>query len=281
MQEIERLKNIMKSLRHPEDGCPWDIKQDFSTVAPYTVEEAYEVADAIERKDMDDLKGELGDLLFQIIFHCEMADEAGLFDFVDVVKGINEKLVRRHPHVFEDEKVESEAQLAQRWEEHKQSERDKKRLDSSIAIEENAQNESALHDIASTLPALRWSEKIQKRAAATGFDWPDIRLVFEKLEEEVAELKDEIVHENNHHRILDEFGDVLFVCVNIAMHLDINPEQALRHGNLKFIDRFTLLEQMLRGDGKHFSDCTLEQMEEYWQKAKALLTTETPSTQRK
>lgn len=264
MQEIERLKDIMKSLRDPEKGCPWDIKQDFSSVVPYTIEEAYEVADAIERDDMADLKGELGDLLFQVIFHSQLADEKGLFNFEDVVNQINEKLVRRHPHVFEDEKVESEEHLAQRWEQHKHEERKDK-------SEKEKSAHKTFDGIASTMPALKWSHKIQKRAARTGFDWPDIWPVFEKLEEEVAELKAEIGHEENYERIMDEFGDVLFVCVNIAMHIDVDAEKSLRHANRKFMSRFIMMEQLMGSDGKQFDDCDLEQMEAYWQQAKRKL----------
>lgn len=264
MQEIEKLKEIMKALRDPDSGCPWDIQQDFSTIAPYTVEEAYEVADAIERNDMEDLKSELGDLLFQVIFHSQLADEAGLFDFQDVVKQINEKLTRRHPHVFEDEKVENEEHLARRWEEHKHAERTEKSKNEDSG-------HSAFDGIASTMPALKWSHKIQKRAASTGFDWPNIWPVFEKLEEELTELKEEIGKEENHERIIDEFGDVLFVCVNIAMHLGVDAEQALRHGNRKFISRFDVMEKLMGSDDKQFADCSLEQMEAYWQQAKKRL----------
>lgn len=260
MQEIERLKQIMRELRDPDTGCPWDIKQDFASVAPYTIEEAYEVADAIERHDIEELKKELGDLLFQVIFHSQMAEEQGLFDFEDVVKGINEKMIRRHPHVFADEEVVSEEHLAQRWEQHKKQER-------SLGDE----TEGALHGIAATLPALLRSQKLQKRAAQTGFDWPDIYPVFDKLDEEVAELKDELEHEDNHERILDEFGDVLFVCVNLAKHLKVDAEQALRHANKKFIDRFVLMEKLLREDGKELADCALDEMEEYWQRSKRQL----------
>lgn len=263
MQEIEKLKEIMKALRNPAGGCPWDIQQDFSTIAPYTVEEAYEVADAIEREDMHDLKSELGDLLFQVIFHSELADERGLFNFEDVVDQINEKLIRRHPHVFEDEEVQSEEHLAQRWEQHKHDERKDKN-------EKEKSDDGTFDGIASSLPALKWSHKIQKRAARTGFDWPNIWPVFEKLEEELAELKQEIDQKENHDRILDELGDVLFVCVNIAMHLGVDAERALRHGNRKFISRFIGMEQLMQGDGKQFSDLSLEQMEEYWQRVKAL-----------
>jgi len=261
MQEIEQLKDIMKALRDPDNGCPWDIEQDFSSVAPYTIEEAYEVADAIERDDMEDLKSELGDLLFQVIFHAQMADEKGLFNLEDVVNQVNEKLVRRHPHVFADEKVESSTQLEHRWEQHKHEER-------KIKSENDKADPGTFDGIASTMPALKWSHKIQKRAARTGFDWPEIWPVFEKLEEELAELKDEIVHEDNYERIQDEFGDVLFVCVNIAMHIGVDAEKSLRHANRKFMSRFNAMEKLIGADDKRFTDCSLEQMEEYWQIAK-------------
>jgi ATP diphosphatase len=260
MSEINKLLDIMSALREPETGCPWDIEQDFASVVTYTIEEAYEVADAIERGDMSELKDELGDLLFQVVFHAQMAQEQGDFCFDDVVKSINDKLTRRHPHVFGDEQVESMQQLEKRWQQHKQKERDGKDGSSKT-----------LDGIASALPALRWSQKIQQRAAATGFDWPDIAPVFEKLEEEVAELKQEIALQDNHARIMDELGDVLFVCVNLAMHLEVNAEQAMRHANKKFISRFTAMETLMQDEGAQLADLTLEQMEEYWQKTKLLL----------
>ncbi|MGB5396057.1 MAG: nucleoside triphosphate pyrophosphohydrolase [Gammaproteobacteria bacterium] len=262
MQPIDKLLEIMAALRDKDSGCPWDIEQDFKSISAYTVEEAYEVADAIERNDMHDLKDELGDLLFQVVFHAQMAKEQGKFEFDDVVSAINDKLVRRHPHVFADEQVESTEQLAERWEQHKQAERDNK------STHENAG--CALDGIASSLPALRWSQKIQKRAAATGFDWPNISPVFDKLNEELAELKAEIVHENNHERILDEFGDVLFVCVNLAMHLGVNAEEALRFSNRKFISRFTTMERLIQSDCKTLDAMSLEEMEEFWQKSKQI-----------
>lgn len=263
MQEIKKLLEIMRALRDPEAGCPWDIEQDFKSIAAYTVEEAYEVADAIERDDMHDLKDELGDLLFQVVYHAQMATEKGAFNFNDVVEAICDKLVRRHPHVFGDEQVRDNEHLAQRWEEHKQAERKQKKAD-----------ESALDGIASSLPALRWSQKLQKRAAGTGFDWPSIHPVFDKLSEELDELHVELKQEDNHERILDEYGDVLFVCVNLGKHMKVNPEEALRHANNKFISRFTIMEKLMKKDGTSFDALTLDQMEAYWQKAKAKLSTD-------
>lgn len=260
MQEIYKLLEIMADLRNPESGCPWDIKQDFSSIAAYTVEEAYEVADAIERNDMVDLKNELGDLLFQVVFHAQMAAEKNLFDFVDVVNEINYKLVNRHPHVFGDSKVSDEEELNKQWEKHKKNERAEKAPSST----------SYLDGVASTMPALRWSEKLQKRAAHHGFDWDDIAPVFDKLDEEIGELKAEIVHQDNQQRIADEMGDVLFASVNLSRHLGVNPEQALRDSNRKFISRFKIVEQLLYEDGRLMEDCSVAELEEYWQKAKKI-----------
>lgn len=264
MKALDELLQIMAALRHPETGCPWDIDQDFDTVKPYTIEEAYEVADAIERNDIHDLKDELGDLLFQVVFHAQIAKEKGLFEFEDVVNSINEKLVRRHPHVFADEIVDSDESLAERWEQHKQEER---------KIKGQQAKRSALDGVAKALPALQWSLKLQKRAARTGFDWPDIAPVFDKLDEEVAELQEELKLKNNQQRILDEYGDVLFVVVNLGMHMGLSAEQALRYSNQKFISRFTTMEYLISKDGQSFEELSLVQMEEYWRKAKRQLET--------
>ncbi|MDH5613280.1 MAG: nucleoside triphosphate pyrophosphohydrolase, partial [Gammaproteobacteria bacterium] len=242
MQEIKRLQEIMRALRDPEAGCPWDQKQDFSTIAPYTIEEAYEIADAIERGDMHDLKDELGDLLFHVVFYAQLASEQNEFCFDDVVKAVNDKLVRRHPHVFSDNKAGTDEELLQAWEQQKASEREGKgRPDVAT---------SALDGIAATLPALKWSEKIQKRAAHTGFDWAELAPVFEKLNEEIAELRHEVDVETNHERIIDEMGDVLFSCVNLSRHLGVSAEQALRQGNRKFIGRFQQMEKMISRDDR-------------------------------
>jgi len=253
----------MADLRDPENGCPWDVQQSFDSIAAYTVEEAYEVADAIERKDMDDLKNELGDLLFQVVFHAQMASENNKFDFSDVVNEINDKLVRRHPHVFGDDKTKDETKLYSDWEKHKKKERAEK--------QNEKQHVSYLDGIASTMPALRWSEKLQKRAAHHGFDWDDVQPVFDKLNEEIAELKAETVIKDNQQRITDEMGDILFASVNLSRHLGVNPEQALRDSNRKFISRFTIVEQLLQEDGKQMEDCSVAVLEEYWQKAKKLI----------
>ena len=255
----------MADLRSPEGGCPWDIKQSFKSIAAYTVEEAYEVTDAIEREDLADLKNELGDLLFQVVFHSQMAAEINQFDFSDVVKEINDKLVRRHPHVFSDKKINNEAELYSEWEQHKKKERSKK------VASDNQQPESILNGIAATLPALRWSEKIQRRAAHHRFDWENIEPVFDKLQEEIDELKAEIIIEDNQERITDEMGDILFASVNLSRHLGVNPEQALRDSNRKFISRFEVVEQLLNDDGKRMEDCSVTVLEEYWRKAKKII----------
>ena len=265
MRELEKLLQIMADLRNPDGGCPWDVKQSFDSIAAYTVEEAYEVVDAIERKDMDDLKNELGDLLFQVVFHAQMASELNQFEFVDVVNEINNKLIRRHPHVFGDDKTRDEAKLYSDWEKHKKKERAQK------SPSGEKQRNSHLDGIASAMPALRWSEKLQKRAAHHGFDWDDIQPVFDKINEEIKELKAEIIVEDNQERIADEMGDILFASVNLSRHLGVNPEQALRDSNRKFISRFEVVEQLLREDGKQMEDCSVVVLEEYWQKAKKLI----------
>ncbi|MDT8281529.1 MAG: nucleoside triphosphate pyrophosphohydrolase [Gammaproteobacteria bacterium] len=264
MKEIEKLLQIMAALRNPESGCPWDIGQDFKSIAAYTVEEAYEVADAIERDDMDDLKNELGDLLFQVVFHAQMASENRQFDFADVINEINNKLIRRHPHVFADNRTSDEAELSRQWEKHKKAERSKK----------SRQHKSHLDGITAAMPALRWSEKLQKRAAHHGFDWDNVGPVFDKLDEEIGELKAEILVTENQRKIADEMGDILFASVNISRHLGVDPEQALRDSNRKFILRFNIVEQLLAEDGKQMEECSVAELEAYWQKAKQVLVRE-------
>lgn len=262
MQEIKKLQEIMRALRDPESGCPWDQKQDFLSITPYTIEEAYEVADAIERGDMCDLKDELGDLLFHVIFYAQMAGEQNKFCFDDVVKAVNDKLVRRHPHVFAGDKAGTDEELLAVWEQQKASERsDKKKSEAEIT--------SVLDGVASSLPALKWSEKIQKRAAHIGFDWDELAPVFAKLNEEIAELKNEVGVEGNHERIMDEMGDVLFSCVNLSRHLGVSAEQALRQGNRKFIGRFQKLERLIVEDGRAINACSLDELEVYWRKVKS------------
>ncbi len=262
--QVGRLLEVMAALRDPDNGCPWDLEQTFKTISAYTLEEAYEVVDAIERMDMHDLKDELGDLLFQVVFHARMAEEQGEFDFFDVAEAITEKLIRRHPHVFGDEVAGSHEDLHRAWEQHKKIER----------LQKQQEHKSLLDGIASSMPALRWSSKLQKRAAHHGFDWDDIAPVFDKLQEEIEELKVEIDKDDNQDRISDELGDILFACVNLSRHVGVNAEQALRDSNIKFISRFSVVEQLLQQDGRLMDECSVEELEAYWQKAKRLLSTD-------
>jgi len=267
---VQRLREIMAQLRNPAGGCPWDLAQDFSTIAPYTIEEAYEVADAIDRGDMAELKDELGDLLLQVVFHARMAEEAGLFDFDDVVAAINDKMLRRHPHVF-DEKGKAWAETgrapppnagdAERqlldWEQRKQAERHAKGGDAS-----------ALAGIARGLPEWQRAVKLQKRAARVGFDWPEVNPVFDKLHEEIEELRAEFVQGTGHEALEDELGDVLFVAANLSRHGKVDFGAALRRANAKFERRFRRMEQMAEGEGVALSSLSLAAQDEYWNRAK-------------
>ncbi|WP_170477914.1 nucleoside triphosphate pyrophosphohydrolase [Ruegeria arenilitoris] len=253
---IERLLEIMRRLRDPKTGCPWDIEQDFSTIAPYTIEEAYEVADAIDRQAWDELKGELGDLLFQSVFHAQMAEEAGHFTFQDVVRTMSDKMVTRHPHVFGHESREKSAdQQTRDWETIKAAERAGK------------EQKGALDGVAANLPALLRAHKLQKRAARVGFDWPDTSHVLAKITEEAAELE-EARNSMDSDALEDEFGDLLFVIVNLGRHLGIEPEAALRRTNAKFTRRFEQVEARLADHGKMPSDSTLEEMDALWDEVK-------------
>jgi tetrapyrrole methylase family protein/MazG family protein/ATP diphosphatase len=253
---IDRLIAIMARLRHPTDGCPWDLEQTFATVAPYTVEEAYEVADAIERNDLADLRDELGDLLLQVVFHARMAEEQGSFAFDDVANAICEKMIRRHPHVFGDLKFESVAAQSRAWDEIKAAERAKKGRD------------SFLDDVPNGLPALTRAVKLSKRAARVGFVWPTTAAVLEKLQEEIAELEHEI-RVGDHEKAREELGDILFVCANLARDLDVDPEDALRAANAKFTRRFQFIEAALATSGRTPEQSNLEEMEGLWAAAKA------------
>ena len=256
MSPIDRLNGIMRTLRNPDGGCPWDVEQTFATIAPCTVEEAYEVADAIERGDWDELKSELGDLLFQVVFHARMAEEQGLFGFDDVVEAIADKLTRRHPHVFGDEaaKADGAAQKA-RWEDIKAGERKAK-----------AQH-GVLDDVPVGLPALTRAVKLTKRAARVGFDWPSTDQVFDKLHEEVAELRAEIAA-GDLDKARGEMGDLLFVVANLARKLGVEPEDALRGTNAKFIRRFGFIEAELAKDGRTPEQSDLAEMDGLWNAAK-------------
>lgn len=257
MSPIDRLNGIMARLRAPVGGCPWDVEQTFGTIAPYTIEEAYEVADAIERGDMDDLKSELGDLLFQVVFHARMAEEQSLFVFDDVATAIAEKLERRHPHVFGEEaaKPDGVAQKA-RWEDIKAAERKAK-----------AQH-GVLDDVPVGLPALARAAKLTKRAARVGFDWPSTAEVLDKLDEEVGELKAEIVA-GDLDKAREELGDLLFVMANLARKLGVEPEDALRGANAKFVRRFAFIEAELAKDGRTPDQSDLAEMDGLWDAAKA------------
>ncbi len=256
---IKEQIEIMSRLRAPDNGCPWDIAQDFDTIAPYTIEEAYEVADAIEKRDFAALKEELGDLVFQVAFHAQMAQENGLFNFVDVVETLNEKMIRRHSHVFGDDKAKTPNEVLQNWEKIKAGERDNKQKSDN----------SVLKDVALPLPALLRALKLSKRAARVGFDWPDISSVFEKLIEELDETKEAIEIQDIAH-IEEEIGDVLFVLVNLARKCEIDPENALRMANYKFERRFRGVEELLRKENLKIEDCDLETMESKWLEVKLL-----------
>lgn len=260
--QTDRLHAIMAKLRDPNGGCPWDLEQDFASIAPYTIEEAYEVADAIARGDMAELRDELGDLLLQVIFHARMAEEMDLFDFESVAEAISDKMVRRHPHVFAGETVESTAAQTVSWESQKAEERARK-------AERNGHAPSALDGVSVTLPAQTRAVKLARRAARVGFDWPDTLSVFGKLDEEIGELRREIDDGAESGRLEDELGDVLFSVANLARHLDIDPETALRRTNAKFEHRFRHMEKRLRETGRALEDASLEEMESLWEEAKS------------
>ncbi len=251
------LLAVMAALRDPDTGCPWDIAQTFSSIAPYTIEEAYEVADAIARHDMDSLRDELGDLLLQVVYHAQLAHEAGAFNFSDVADGIVRKMVRRHPHVFGEERSVDRSALNQRWEGIKQQER-----------EEHGElaDASVLADIPIALPALSRALKLQNRAARVGFDWPSLDPVYDKLDEEIVELKQSATYGSS--KAAEEIGDLLFVVANIGRHLGIDPEDALRGANAKFERRFRGIEAKLRAAGKLPAQSTLEEMDALWDAVK-------------
>ncbi len=251
---IERLLEIMALLRHPEKGCPWDRQQSFSTIVPYTLEEAYEVADAIERGAMDELREELGDLLFQVVFHAQMAREQGYFDFHDVVMAVQDKMVRRHPHVFGCAVVDSAEAQRRAWEEHKAEERAQTRPTTGL-----------LDGVATTLPALMRAEKLQRRAARVGFDWPDTGGVLDKLREELKEVEDALDDSRGlREAVAEEVGDLLFTCVNLARHAGIDAESALRAANRKFERRFRAIEAALDGQGRRIEEVEAETLEALW-----------------
>ena len=258
---IDRLLALMACLRGPDGGCPWDLAQDFSSVAPYTIEEAYEVAEAIDRGDMDDLRGELGDLLLQVVFHAQMAQEQGLFGFEDVAEAIVEKMVRRHPHVFAQERADDADQVLGNWEAIKQAER-------AARGEVDA---SALAGISAGLPEWMKATKLQSRAARTGFDWPSAAPVLDKLAEELDEVRAEFARgpvADNHAALEEEIGDLLFVAANLARHARVDPGAALRRANLKFETRFRAMEALAQARGQAFDQLDLAQQEALWAQVK-------------
>ena len=259
--DIERLIAIMAALRDPESGCAWDVAQSFETIAPYTIEEAYEVADAIARGDLADLRDELGDLLLQVVFHARMAEEAGAFAFGDVVQAITEKLIRRHPHVFGEARTRSPDEIKRMWGEIKAAEKAERAARRGLAPER------LLDDVPRHAPALARADKLAKRAATVGFDWPDTAQVIAKIEEELSETK-EAIASGDRARVQDEIGDLLFAVANLARHSGIDPEAALMGTNLKFTRRFAAIEDALAARGRTLADATLEEMERHWQAAK-------------
>jgi MazG family protein len=266
LHTLDDLLAVMARLRDPVTGCPWDVKQSFATIAPYTIEEAYEVADAIARDDLDALKEELGDLLLQVVYHAEMAAEQERFGFADVVDAITRKMIRRHPHVFADPSLREDFLAKDLWRRIKDEER---------AERGEARASSTLDDVPLALPALTRAVKLQTRAAEVGFDWPRLAPVLAKAEEEIAELKAALdeTHEAKDDgpakRVVEEFGDLLFVMANLGRHLGVDPEAALRDANAKFVRRFESIEAALAKEGRKPEDATLEELDQLWDEAKA------------
>ena len=257
---IQDLLAVMGRLRDPESGCPWDAKQTFATILPYTLEEAYEVAEAIENEDMDGLREELGDLLFQVVFHARMAEEQGDFGFSDVVRAICDKMIRRHPHVFGEARFEDEEQLRASWELEKARERERKR---------RRRHGSLLDGVAQSLPALVRAEKLQRRAARVGFDWDHVAGVFDKVREELTECHLALAEDADGAQRVHEVGDLLFSCVNLARHMGVDAEQALRAANHRFEHRFGQVESGLRAEGREPGPAERDEMERLWEAAKA------------
>ena len=284
---VAQLLDVMAALRTPETGCPWDLAQTYATIVPYTIEEAYEVADAIERRAWQELRGELGDLLFQVVFYARLAEEDGHFSFEDVVKAITAKMIRRHPHVFGDAKARSRGEVRGQWERIKAEERQQNAaLASSPGKGGGASGQettaaspariSALDDVPRALPALMRAVKLQDRAAKLGFDWPDLAPVLEKLREEWGEFESELEAQRTagdpsggrQQRLEEELGDMMFVLANVARHLGIDPEAAVRGANAKFVRRFRHIEARLAEGGKTPQDSSLEEMDRFWDEAR-------------
>jgi nucleoside triphosphate diphosphatase len=266
-RDIRRLIDIMAALRDPVHGCPWDIEQTFASIAPFTIEEAYEVADAIERGSSEDLREELGDLLLQVVFHARMAEEAGLFDFGGVVEAITAKLVRRHPHVFGDAKALGPDEVKALWGRIKSDEKRSKLASEPKAGRHTEPKSGALDGVPLALPALSRAVKLQEKAGKVGFDWNDVRAVLEKIREEIIEVEAEIA-EGSAQALSNEVGDLLFAAVNLARHLKVDPEAALRSANAKFERRFAHIEMRLAEGGQTPEGATLDEMERLWVEAK-------------
>lgn len=262
LEHTKKLLEIMAQLRHPQTGCPWDLKQSFKSLTPYLIEEAYEVIDAIERNDLEDLRLELGDLLLQVVFHAQLADEQGLFNFEQVAQGISDKLIRRHPHVFADAVFEDDKQRHVAWEQSKLEER--------LEKNKTEQLDSVLAGVPLNLPALMACEKVQNKAADHGFDWKTIEPVFDKVLEELTEVK-EAWQSNNQAHIEEEIGDLLLVVVNLARHLKVNPELALKASTAKFSRRFNYIEQQIALSKRALKECELEELDALWNEAKKVL----------
>ena len=257
--QLRALIELMAKLRDPIDGCAWDLEQDHASIAPYTIEEAYEVQDAIEKNDMQGLREELGDLLLQVVFQARIGEESGHFDFADIAQSITDKMIRRHPHIFGNHEYRTAEEQRQAWEDIKAKERQSKK------------ETRLLDDVAITLPAMMRAFKLQKRAARVGFDWPDSQQVLDKVKEELAEVEAELTPDQiNHTRLEDEIGDVLFSVINLARKLDIDPEQALKSTNSKFTNRFNYVEETIVSNGNNLKYTSLDEMEDLWQKAKSI-----------
>lgn len=272
-KDITRLLDIMAALREPETGCPWDVVQTFETIKPYTIEEAYEVADAIERNDPDDLCDELGDLLLQVVFHARIAEEAGLFAFGDVVEAITKKMIRRHPHVFAVSDASTPDAVKLQWDEIKRQEKQERakrhaaRASASGKPMPDDPKAGFLGSVQRSFPALTEALKLQEQAARVGFDWSEAEPILDKIEEEIGELR-EALRAGEANKIADELGDLIFALANIGRHVKADPEQALRSTNTKFRRRFAYIERTLEANGESLQRATLERMEELWQEAK-------------
>jgi ATP diphosphatase len=266
--EIARLLEIMAALRTPVTGCPWDLEQDFASIAPYTIEEAYDVSDAIARGDLTDLRDELGDLLLQVVFHARMAEEQGAFAFGDVVKAITTKMIRRHPHVFGDAEARAAGSAKGQWDRIKAEEKAEKRAERiARGLDPEDHGKGFLDGIAVALPALTRALKLQQKAATVGFDWTEAAPILDKIEEEIGELR-EAIASGQTAAVADEFGDLLFAVVNIGRHLGVDAEASLSGTNEKFRSRFHYVEKQILGSGGTLKDATLEEMEALWQNAK-------------